>query len=143
MFLLLGFSGLPLTQKSTGKKFLLTSNELDADQRAIDDPDTKVLAQDIKSMSRKTLMLIPFPNFIYQRFVEPLRWIFLDFSIYHFNENKEGPKALQEEKQKKNKGNAEKKMFINILCHRIGRCALYTLIVRIVGHTLFREFILT
>jgi hypothetical protein len=80
MFLLLGFSGLPLTQKSTGKKFLLTSNELDADQRAIDDPDTKVLAQDIKSMSRKTLMLIPFLNFIYQRFVEPLRWIFFKFS---------------------------------------------------------------
>jgi hypothetical protein len=51
----------------------------------------------------ETSVLIPFPNFIYRRFPEALRWIFFDFPFYRFNENKDGPKALQEEQT-----NAEK-----------------------------------
>jgi protein-S-isoprenylcysteine O-methyltransferase Ste14 len=103
MFLLLGLSGLPLTQKPTGKKFFLMSNGSDADQRAIADPDVKTAWPRYKEYVEETSVLIPFPNFIYRRFPEALRWIFFDFPFYRFNENKDGPKALQEEQT-----NAEK-----------------------------------
>ena len=111
MFLLLGLSGLPLTQKPTGKKFFLMSNGTDADQRAIEDPDTKTAWSRYKEYVRKTSVLIPFPNFLYQRFPEPLRWIFLDFPFYRFDEEKEGPKALQEEEQN-GKDNAERRAMV-------------------------------
>jgi protein-S-isoprenylcysteine O-methyltransferase Ste14 len=100
MLILLGLSGLPLTQKPTGKKFYLMSNGLNADQRAIQDPEVKSAWSRYKEYVKETSILIPFPNFIYRRFPEVLRWIFLDFPIYRFNEEKEGPKALQEEEQK-------------------------------------------
>ncbi len=107
MLILLGLSGLPLNQKPTGKKFFLMSNGSNADQRAIEDPEIKTAWSRYKEYVTQTSVLIPFPNFIYRRFPEPLRWIFLDFPIYRFNEEKEGPKALEEEEQN-NKDDAEK-----------------------------------
>ena len=112
MFLLLGLSGLPLTQKPTGKKFFLMSNGPDADERAIQDPDVKTAWSRYKEYVQETSVLIPFPNFIYRRFPEPLRWIFLDFPFYRFNEDKEGPQALQEDEQSK-KDNAEKRAMVD------------------------------
>ena len=109
MFLLLGLSGLPITQKPTGKKFFLMSN---ADQHAIQDPDCKTAWLRYKEYVQQTSILIPFPNFIYRRFPEPLRWILLDFPIYRFDENKEGPKALEEEEQK-HKDDAEKRAIVS------------------------------
>lgn len=112
MFLLLGLSGLPLTQKPTGKKFFLLSNGLNGDQRAIENPDMKTAWPRYKEYVKETSVLIPFPNFIYRRFPEPLRWIFLDFPIYRFDENKEGPKALQEEEEQKNTDEGEKRAMV-------------------------------
>jgi hypothetical protein len=83
------------------------SNGSNADQRAIEDPEIKTAWSRYKEYVTQTSVLIPFPNFIYRRFPEPLRWIFLDFPIYRFNEEKEGPKALEEEEQN-NKDDAEK-----------------------------------
>lgn len=111
MILLLGLSGLPLTQKPTGKKFFLMSNGPDADQRAIQDPDVKTAWSRYAEYVNQTSVLIPFPNFIYRRFPEFLRWIFLDFPIYRFNESKEGAQALQEEAAKA-RSNAEKSAMI-------------------------------
>jgi len=111
MFLLLGLSGLPLNQKPTGKKFFLMSNGPDADQRAIKDPEIKSAWSRYQEYVRETSVIIPFPNFIYRRFPEPLRWIFLDFPIYRFDETKDGPQALQEEEQK-NKDEAEKRAMV-------------------------------
>ncbi|CAF0739858.1 unnamed protein product [Adineta ricciae] len=96
MFLLLGLSGLPLTQKPTGRKFFLMSNRSQDNE----DPDCKTAWSRYKSYVEQTSVLIPFPNFIYRKFPEVLRWVFLDFPIYRFNEEKDGPKALQEEEQK-------------------------------------------
>ncbi|CAF3017710.1 unnamed protein product [Rotaria sp. Silwood2] len=112
MILLLGLSGLPLTQKPTGKKFFLMSNGPNADQRAIQDPDVKSAWSRYNEYVKETSILIPFPNFIYRRFPEFLRWIFLDFPIYRFNESKEGAKALQEEEEQKTKANTEKSAMI-------------------------------
>ncbi|CAF1223946.1 unnamed protein product [Rotaria sp. Silwood1] len=111
MILLLGLSGLPLTQKPTGKKFFLMSNGSDVDQRAIQDPDVKSAWSRYDEYVKETSVLIPFPNFIYRRFPEFLRWIFLDFPFYRFNESKEGAKVLQEEEQK-TKTNTEKSAMI-------------------------------
>ncbi|UJR14311.1 hypothetical protein I4U23_001306 [Adineta vaga] len=96
MFLLLGLSGLPLTQKPTGKKFFLMSNRSQDNE----DPDCKTAWSRYKAYVEQTSVLIPLPNFIYRRFPEPLRWIFLDFPFYRFNETKEGAEVLQEEEQK-------------------------------------------
>lgn len=112
MFLLLGLSGLPLTQKPTGKKFYLMSNGVDADQRANEDPESKTTWSRYKEYVKKTSVLIPLPNFIYKRFPEVLRWVFFDFPFYRFDENNDGPKALEEEEQK-NKNEAEKRAMVS------------------------------
>lgn len=112
MFLLLGLSGLPLTQKPTGKKFYLMSNTTEADQHVNEDPEIKTAWSRYKTYVKRTSVLIPFPNFIYERFPEVLRWIFLDFPFYRFDENKDGPKALQEEEQKR-KDEAEKRAMVS------------------------------
>jgi protein-S-isoprenylcysteine O-methyltransferase Ste14 len=112
MFLLLGLSGLPLTQKPTGKKFYLMSNGPDVEQRAVQDPDVKSAWTRYQEYVKETSVLIPFPNFIYRRFPEVLRWIFLDFPFYRFNESKEGTKALEEQEQK-NKDNSEKRAMVS------------------------------
>jgi hypothetical protein len=111
MFLLLGLSGLPLVQKPTGKKFFLMSNGPDADQNALQDPESKTAWSRYKEYVKETSILIPFPNFIYRRFPEALRWLFLDFPFYRFDEDKEGAQALQEEEQKR-KDNAEKRAMV-------------------------------
>ena len=111
MCLLLGLSGLPLTQKPTGKKFFLMSNGLNADQRAIEDPEAKTAWLRYEEYVKKTSVLIPFPTLLYRRFPEILRWIFLDFPIYRFNAEKEGPKAIQEE-EAQNKDNTETRAMV-------------------------------
>ena len=100
MFLLLGLSGLPLTQKPTAKKFFLMSNGPDAERRAVEDPEVKTAWSRYQAYVKETSVLLPFPNFIYRRFPEALRWIFLDFPFYRFNEAKEGAAALQEQEEK-------------------------------------------
>ena len=65
-----------------------------------EDPDCKTAWSRYKSYVEQTSVLIPLPNFIYRKFPEVLRWVFLDFPIYRFDEQKDGPKALQEEEQK-------------------------------------------
>lgn len=111
MVLLLFLSGLPLTQKPTGKKFFLMSKGPGADERAAQDPEAKTAWTRYDAYVKETSILIPLPNFIYQRFPEFLRWVLLDFPFYRFNETKDGPQALQEE-EKKAKSDAEKNAMI-------------------------------
>lgn len=110
MLLLLGLSGLPLTQKPTGKKFFLMSKGSDVERRAADDPEVKTAWARYQEYVRQTSVLIPLPNFLYRRFPEFLRWFFFDFPCYRFNEEKDGPEALQEEEQKKREDGEKRAM---------------------------------
>lgn len=107
MLLLMGLSGLPLTQKPTGKKFYLMSNSSDIERRANEDPDVKTAWSRYKAYVEETSILIPLPNFLYRRFPEVLRWLFFDFPLYRFNEVKDGPQALAEQ-ENKSKGENER-----------------------------------
>lgn len=95
MFLLVGLSGLPLTQKPTGRKFFLMSNAARTD----DDPECASAWTRYKEYVQQTSVLIPLPNCLYRRFPEPLRWLFFDFPIYRFDEHRDGANALREETQ--------------------------------------------
>ena len=112
MFLLLGLSGLPLTQKPTGKKFFLVSNGADVEQRANTDPEVRTAWSRYQEYVKQTSVLIPFPNFIYRRLPEALRWLLLDFPCYRFDESKDGAQALREEEQK-NKADSEKRAMVS------------------------------
>ena len=111
MLLLLGLSGLPLTQKPTGKKFFLMSNGAETERRSADDPEAKTAWSRYQAYVKETSVLIPLPNFIYRPFPEVLRWIFFDFPCYRFDETKDGPAALEEEK-KKNQEEGEKRAMV-------------------------------
>ncbi|KAE8232771.1 hypothetical protein CF326_g2197 [Tilletia indica] len=111
-FILLMFlSGIPTAEKPTQQRAFLASHGPDAedeeplqpyhDQRE-SDPWTRY-----KSFRERTSLLIPIPPSIYRHIPQVVkRTILLDWGMYRFDEAKDGPKAIQEAKEKKERRNA-------------------------------------
>jgi steroid 5-alpha reductase family enzyme len=93
--LLMFASGLPTAEIPQAKKFYLMSHGPNANE------DNAGAWTRYQTYLRRTSILIPFPPAVYEVFPNILkRTVFLDFPIYRFDEKKDGPAAIEEERKK-------------------------------------------
>ena len=88
-------SGIPTAEKPTAKKYYLLSNGPNAN------PDHSEAWTKYKRYLNATSILIPVPPVLYRPLPQLVkRYILLDLPIYHFNDNTDGPAAVEEERRK-------------------------------------------
>lgn len=88
-------SGLPTAEKPTAKKFYLLSHGAHAQD------EFSNAWRGYKVYLKKTSILIPLPPALYRHLPEIIkRSILLDFPLYRFDEDNDGPIARDEERQK-------------------------------------------
>jgi len=82
-------SGLPTSEKPTGKKFYLMSHGPNASSQ-----DAWLAYNEFV---RRTSILIPLPPMLYSLFPAFVKkTVLLDFPFYQFDEARDGPKAVKE-----------------------------------------------
>lgn len=92
--LLMFASGIPTAEKPQAKKYYLMSHGSDSQ-------DEHAWSMYNEYLSR-TSILIPFPPALYQHLPHVLkRTLFLDFPLYNFSVERDGPAALEAAKNKK------------------------------------------
>ncbi|KAB5594495.1 hypothetical protein CTheo_2126 [Ceratobasidium theobromae] len=93
MILLIFGSGIPTAQKPTARKFFLLSHGPKA---------THINAwPNYQRYLARTSVLIPLPPSLYARLPQPIKTVFLlDLPMYRFNEETDGKRAIDEERQK-------------------------------------------
>lgn len=93
--LLMFASGLPTAEKPTAKKFYLMSHGPNVDEGHAE------AWRNYKAYLNRTSILIPIPPYLYQHIPSFLkRTILLDFPIYSFDEKKDGPAAVEEQRNR-------------------------------------------
>lgn len=108
MALLIFLSGIPLAEKPSQEKYYLMSYGVDGGKQLEPYGKTQQEADPWKRMKgyrERTSLLLPLPPQLYK----PLpRWIkstlLLDLPMFRFDEDKDGPKAIESERRKKNQG---------------------------------------
>lgn len=94
---LLFASGVPTAEKPTAKKFYLQSYSHNPDRES----DGGSTWRHYKDYLSSTSLLIPIPPSIYRPLPKWVKtWVLLDLPIYRFDENKDGKKAVEEEREK-------------------------------------------
>jgi hypothetical protein len=84
-------TGIPTAEKPQARKFYLMSHGPDVDGRNAN------AWRHYKVYLERTSILIPIPPAVYSQFPVWLkRTVLLDFSMYYFDEEKDGPKVLAE-----------------------------------------------
>ncbi|KAL1667863.1 hypothetical protein GGF50DRAFT_124484 [Schizophyllum commune] len=98
-FILLMFaSGVPTAEKPTGRKFYLMSHGPQSEEASSGSPDAWT---NYKAHLVRTSVLIPLPPALYRPL--PLwmkRTVLMDFPWYQFDERRDGPGAVEEERKK-------------------------------------------
>jgi hypothetical protein len=107
MLLLLFLSGIPTAEKPTQEKYYLMSHGVDGGKQL--EPFGKYQHEAdpwkrIVSYRERTSILLPLPPALYKPLPKFVKMMLLDLPMYHFDENKDGPKAIENEKKKKNQG---------------------------------------
>lgn len=88
-------SGVPTAEKPQAKKFYLMTFATNAQE------DQLHAWRSYKAYLERTSILIPIPPVVYQRLPAFLKkTILLDFPMYRFDEERDGPGALEEAKNK-------------------------------------------
>ena len=97
--LLLFASGIPTAEKPTAKKYYLVSNGVNSkDEYAAAWPK-------YKSYLNSTSILIPLPPALYRPLPQFIKqYLLLDFPIFSFDENVDGPEAVEEDRKKASQG---------------------------------------
>lgn len=84
-------SGIPTAEKPTAKKYYLLANGSNAKD------EHRGAWTKYKSYLNSTSILIPMPPAIYRRLPTIIkRSVLLDFPMYQFDENTDGPMAIEE-----------------------------------------------
>ncbi|KAK0557859.1 hypothetical protein OC846_000153 [Tilletia horrida] len=111
-FLILMFlSGVPTAEKPTQQRAFLASHGPDAEEQDPLPPYHNQRESDpwlrYKTFRERTSLLIPIPTAIYSRIPRVIkRTILFDWGLYRFDEAKDGPKAIKEAKDKKERNSA-------------------------------------
>jgi hypothetical protein len=88
-------SGVPTAEKPQAQKFYLMSYGVNAK-----DQDANAWRQ-YKAYTKKTSILIPLPPSLYRYLPSLIKHtLLLDFPIYHFDEEKDGTAAKEEDKKR-------------------------------------------
>lgn len=105
MALLLFLSGIPTAEKPSQQKFFLMSHGVDGGTDLESFGNTQHETDPWKRMKayrERTSLLLPLPPAVYKvvpGFIKSS--LLFDFPFFNFDENKDGPKALEEERKKK------------------------------------------
>ncbi|PVG03138.1 DUF1295-domain-containing protein [Serendipita vermifera] len=95
MLILIFGSGIPTAEKPQAKRIYVLAHKEGASE-----DETKGWAA-YKEYLRSTSILIPIPRTLYQPLPEFIkRSVLLDFPMFHFDEKKDGPKALEEARER-------------------------------------------
>lgn len=106
MLLLMFVSGLPTAEKPSQEKYYLMSHGVDGGKTL--EPFGKTQHEEdpwkrMKGYADRTSILLPMPPALYRPLPSFVKtWILLDLPIYKFDEKKDGPTAIENEKKKKN-----------------------------------------
>jgi protein-S-isoprenylcysteine O-methyltransferase Ste14 len=107
--LLLFVSGVPLAEKPSQEKYYLMSYGVDGGKtlepygKTQHEPDPW---KRMKGYRERTSLVIPLPPMLYKPLPQILKTaLFLDLPMFNFDEDKDGPKAIEQERKKKNQGN--------------------------------------
>ncbi|KAK4051478.1 hypothetical protein OIO90_004692 [Microbotryomycetes sp. JL221] len=94
--LLMFASGVPTAEKPTAKKYYLMSHG--ADREAGDK------WAEYKAYLNRTSILFPIPNSLYRPLPKAVKqYLLLDLPMYKFDEHKDGPEAVEEERKKRSR----------------------------------------
>lgn len=108
MVLLLFLSGVPTAEKPSQKKYYLMSHGPDGGKTL--EPFGKTQREEdpwkrMKAFRDRTSLLLPMPTQFYRPLPQWIKsYILLDLPMFRFDESKDGPKAIEEERKKKNQG---------------------------------------
>ncbi|CAD6982895.1 unnamed protein product [Tilletia controversa] len=111
-FIILMFlSGIPTAEKPTQQRAFLASHGPDAEDAEPLQPYHDQRESDswtrYRAFRERTSLLIPIPPAIYRHIPQVVkRTVLLDWGMYRFDEAKDGPKAIQEAKEKKERRSA-------------------------------------
>ncbi|KAM0748107.1 DUF1295-domain-containing protein [Meredithblackwellia eburnea MCA 4105] len=97
--LLFFVSGLPLAEKPTSQRYYLLTHG--------PDPEPGDKWSEYKAYLSRTSILLPIPPSVYRRFPESVKkTVLLDFPMFAFREDVDGPKAVEEARKKRVENNA-------------------------------------
>lgn len=105
MILILFVSGMPTAEKPSQEKYYLMSHGVDGGKTL--EPFGKTQHEEdpwkrMKAYRERTSILLPLPPALYKPLPAILKsTLFFDIPFYNFDEGKDGPKAIEKEKQKK------------------------------------------
>ena len=93
-------SGIPTAEKPTAKKYFLLAKGAGAKEEYRD------AWLNYKEYLRSTSVLIPLPPALYRPLPQLIKTALLfDFPMYRFDENTDGPEAIEEERKKSQEDN--------------------------------------
>ena len=96
--LLMFASGIPTAEKPTARKYYLLANGTNASEQH------KNAWESYQRYLRSTSILIPIPPFMYRPLPGIIkRYLLLDFPMYQFNEETDGVRAIEEDKEQSNR----------------------------------------
>lgn len=108
MALLMFLSGIPLAEKPSQEKYYLMSHGVDGGKtlepfgKTQHEPDPW---KRMKGYRERTSILLPLPPALYKPLPQFVKsFILMDLPMFNFREEKDGPKALEQERKKKNQG---------------------------------------